>query len=85
MDEIYSQIKETFEIQEFPHAMFYEFDHALRFELGGGKSSVRIVQCVGLCRHMKGRMRFHIRFLVNPQRFIFFYPALDWSNQPRNA
>ena len=54
MDEIYSQIKETFEIQEFPHAMFYEFDHALRFELGGGEE-------FGTNRSMRRFMQAHER------------------------
>ncbi len=31
----FTKIQKKFGIREFPHAMFYEFDHALRFELGG--------------------------------------------------
>jgi len=29
------KIQQKFGIREFPHAMFYKFEHALRFELGG--------------------------------------------------
>lgn len=35
MERILAQIQEQFGIQELPHGMFYTFDNALRFELGG--------------------------------------------------
>lgn len=35
MKSILIKILEQFEIQEIPHGMFYSFDNALRFELGG--------------------------------------------------
>ncbi len=36
MNSIFTQIQQEFGVQEFPDAMFYEFEYALRFELGGG-------------------------------------------------
>lgn len=35
MKNILVKIQEQFDIQELPHGMFYAFDYALRFELGG--------------------------------------------------
>ena len=37
MKHVLTQIQKKFGIREFPHAMFYEFEYALRFDLGGSK------------------------------------------------
>lgn len=38
MVDVIQQFESSFTVSEFPHAMFYEFDVGLRFELGGEKN-----------------------------------------------
>lgn len=62
MDNFIADIQEKFGIDEVPHGLFYNFDHALRFELGGEE--------FGTDRPMRRFLRAHERANIVARSFF---------------
>lgn len=62
MEDIIAKINKQFGVNELPQALFYSFDHALRFELGGAS--------VGTDRPMRRFFQAYQRSVAVSQRFF---------------
>lgn len=79
MKHVSSLLNKQFDFQEIPHAMFYELEHALRFELGGEE--------FGMDRPMRRFIQAHERanavaqslFKTSPEVFVFLSVYGDYQ------